>query len=873
MTSYWCEHAVLPGGVRRSVRVVTDAGRIVDVQAGAAAEPGDVTLPGVVLPGLANAHSHAFHRALRGRTHDDGGNFWTWRDAMYAVTHRLDPESLHALAKAVFAEMLLAGYTTVGEFHYVHHAPGGRRYDDPNVMGKALLSAAREAGIRITLLDTCYLAGGLTAGGHLPSTRCRSASATARSTPGRRGWTTSPAATRPGSARPCTRCGPCRATTSPRWGSSRRGMAAPARAPVRAARREPRVRGVLRVLTDRAAVRRGAARADDDGRARDAPLRQGRPAARRGAHNSVLLPHHRARPGRRHRPRPTPPRRGSVPGARLRPAGRHRPVRGAARRRDARAPREHGARAVRRRRPPRDGHPVRLPLARLERRRARREGPPRRPRRRAARQPAHRRVRPGPRSSTPRRRPTSGDVVVHGERVVTGGQHRAGDVGRMLADAIARSAGERAGRRRSTVVTGIRGRDLRRCGRRGCRCSARSPRPPRASGSCRTPRSSSRTAWSPGWGRRHPPPRPTGVDVGGRAVVPGSSTATATSSTRATARRSSPRGWPAPRTTAAGSGSRWPPPEPPPTTSCATCCTAGSPRCGPSGTTTVEVKSGYGLTRRGRGALAAPGPGRSPARRPSSARTSCRRRRAGTAAAYLDLVCGPMLAACAPHARWVDVFCEPASAYAFTEEEARRVLVAGRDAGLGLRVHGNQLSAGPGCASRSSSARGERRPLHLPHRGRRRGPRRGRRDHRGDAAPRGRVLDALAVPGRARTRGRRRRRRARDRLQPGHVQHVVDALRHRTGRAGDADDGGRGRRGGDRRRGAGVAARGRRAGGRGVAGRPRRARGAVVRAPRVPAGDAAGAGARPGLGRRADPAGCQTGSSRTSAGRWPDDFS
>jgi len=168
MTTFWCEHAVLPGGVRRSVRVVVDRGRILEVLSEAPAQPDDTRLSGVVLPGLANGHSHAFHRALRGRTHDDGGNFWSWRDAMYAVTHRLDPESYHALAKAVFAEMVLAGYTVVGEFHYVHHAEGGRRYDDPNLMGKALVSAAREAGIRITLLDTCYLAGGLTAGGHLP---------------------------------------------------------------------------------------------------------------------------------------------------------------------------------------------------------------------------------------------------------------------------------------------------------------------------------------------------------------------------------------------------------------------------------------------------------------------------------------------------------------------------------------------------------------------------------------------------------------------------------------------------------------------------------------------------------------------------------
>ena len=167
MTAYWCEHAVLPGGVRRSVRVVTHRGRISEVVPEAAAHPDDVRLSGVVLPGLANGHSHTFHRALRGRTHDDGGNFWTWREAMYGVTRNLDPETYHALAKAVFAEMLLAGYTAVGEFHYVHHAPGGRRYDDPNVMGRAVVAAAREVGIRLTLLDTCYLAGGLSASGHV----------------------------------------------------------------------------------------------------------------------------------------------------------------------------------------------------------------------------------------------------------------------------------------------------------------------------------------------------------------------------------------------------------------------------------------------------------------------------------------------------------------------------------------------------------------------------------------------------------------------------------------------------------------------------------------------------------------------------------
>ena len=123
-------------------------------------------LDGIVLPGFANAHSHAFHRALRGRTHADGGTFWTWRQQMYALASRLDPDRYFALARAVYAEMVLAGMTVVGEFHYLHHDHRGRAYADPNAMGEALVAAAAEAGIRITLLDVCYLAGGLTDSGH-----------------------------------------------------------------------------------------------------------------------------------------------------------------------------------------------------------------------------------------------------------------------------------------------------------------------------------------------------------------------------------------------------------------------------------------------------------------------------------------------------------------------------------------------------------------------------------------------------------------------------------------------------------------------------------------------------------------------------------
>lgn len=168
MTTYWCEYAHLPAKVQWGVRVTVEGDRITAVQERVRPQSGDVELAGAVLPGLANAHSHAFHRALRGRTHGGGGTFWTWRDQMYAVAARLEPHTYLALARAVFAEMLRAGYTVVGEFHYLHHGEGGAAYDDPNAMGLALLQAARDVGIRMTLLDTCYLQGGLSPQGHLP---------------------------------------------------------------------------------------------------------------------------------------------------------------------------------------------------------------------------------------------------------------------------------------------------------------------------------------------------------------------------------------------------------------------------------------------------------------------------------------------------------------------------------------------------------------------------------------------------------------------------------------------------------------------------------------------------------------------------------
>ncbi|MFE4861333.1 formimidoylglutamate deiminase [Streptomyces sp. NPDC056670] len=160
--TYWLEHAWLDPVVEPGVVVeVGDDGRISAVRTGAETPPpGAEVLRGFTVPGLANAHSHAFHRALRSTVQVGSGTFWTWRETMYQVASRLTPDSYHALARAVYAEMALAGITAVGEFHYLHHAPDGTPYDDPNAMGEALIAAAAEAGIRITLLDTAYLSSG-----------------------------------------------------------------------------------------------------------------------------------------------------------------------------------------------------------------------------------------------------------------------------------------------------------------------------------------------------------------------------------------------------------------------------------------------------------------------------------------------------------------------------------------------------------------------------------------------------------------------------------------------------------------------------------------------------------------------------------------
>lgn len=118
---------------------------------------------GWALPGIANLHSHAFQRAMAGlaeRMTHPSDSFWTWRETMYRMAARFDPDRLHAVAAQLYAEMLEAGYTTVCEFHYLHHAPDGRPYADAAAMSRALIAAARETGIRLTLLPVLYMTGG-----------------------------------------------------------------------------------------------------------------------------------------------------------------------------------------------------------------------------------------------------------------------------------------------------------------------------------------------------------------------------------------------------------------------------------------------------------------------------------------------------------------------------------------------------------------------------------------------------------------------------------------------------------------------------------------------------------------------------------------
>lgn len=162
MSSYFAELAYLgQDEPHRNVTIEVTGDRISAVTSDSQPLTDAYRLPGLTLPGFVNGHSHVFHRAIRGCSQSGVGSFWAWRDQMYQVAERLGPEDLYELALATFAEMSLAGVTSVGEFFYLHHDAGGARYAEPNVMGDVVCRAAEQAGLRITLLDTLYLQGGV----------------------------------------------------------------------------------------------------------------------------------------------------------------------------------------------------------------------------------------------------------------------------------------------------------------------------------------------------------------------------------------------------------------------------------------------------------------------------------------------------------------------------------------------------------------------------------------------------------------------------------------------------------------------------------------------------------------------------------------
>ncbi|HEX3897100.1 MAG TPA: formimidoylglutamate deiminase [Rudaea sp.] len=160
---YFAEHAWLPHGWESDLRIgIDDSGAIASVDADVSRDDAE-SLGRFVIPGMPNLHSHAFQRAMAGlaerQTHAED-SFWTWRETMYAFAGRIDPDSLRAIAAQLYVEMLKAGYTQVCEFHYLHHQPNGSPYADAAAMSLALIEAAQETGIGLTLLPTLYMTGG-----------------------------------------------------------------------------------------------------------------------------------------------------------------------------------------------------------------------------------------------------------------------------------------------------------------------------------------------------------------------------------------------------------------------------------------------------------------------------------------------------------------------------------------------------------------------------------------------------------------------------------------------------------------------------------------------------------------------------------------
>ena len=148
----------------KSVLVCDDAAQVVRIISGSEVENAIRLRDRALLPGLINAHSHAFQRTIRGRTEyrtrNNKDSFWTWRELMYSAAARLTPEDVYDASRMAFLEMALSGITAIGEFHYLHHAPDGSAYDDPNLMAKEVVRAANNVGLRIALLRVAYARSG-----------------------------------------------------------------------------------------------------------------------------------------------------------------------------------------------------------------------------------------------------------------------------------------------------------------------------------------------------------------------------------------------------------------------------------------------------------------------------------------------------------------------------------------------------------------------------------------------------------------------------------------------------------------------------------------------------------------------------------------
>jgi len=173
-SALFAAHALLPGGWARDVQFVWDErGALTEVRAGTQAHPQSRHATGPLLPGMPNLHSHAFQRAFAGLTEfradaasGAADSFWTWRDAMYRFALAVSPDQLEAIATQLYIEMLQAGYTSVCEFHYLHHGASGAPHSEPAEMALRLASAAERAGIGLTLLPVLYQDAGF--GGRPP---------------------------------------------------------------------------------------------------------------------------------------------------------------------------------------------------------------------------------------------------------------------------------------------------------------------------------------------------------------------------------------------------------------------------------------------------------------------------------------------------------------------------------------------------------------------------------------------------------------------------------------------------------------------------------------------------------------------------------